>query len=108
MNPAWNESTDSAKVDVSQLRIPEEVLPISLNGISFQALFAKASNLTGEEFLNRFDYYAKAWMPARDIVITALSNRKAVHPSGHIIVFDKFAPWKVTFFKNYMSDLPNR
>lgn len=60
-----------------------------------QVVFAKASNMTGEEFLNRLDFYAKAWLPARDIVISALSNRKAVHPSGHIIVFEQFAPWKV-------------
>lgn len=103
MNPAWNESSDSAKVDVSQMKMLGRCL--LSHSISLQALFAKASNLTGEEFLNRFDYYAKAWMPARDIVITALSNRKAVHPSGHIIVFDKFAPWKVNRLRKIMSHL---
>ncbi|EJC97963.1 GAMM1 protein [Fomitiporia mediterranea MF3/22] len=77
LNPAWNESADTTQMD---------------------ALFAKASNMTGEEFLNRLDYYAKSWMPARDIVVAALSNRMTVHSSGRIVVFDQFAPWKEHLF----------
>lgn len=41
------------------------------------------------------DYYAKAWLPARDLVVDALNQRLNVDPSGHIILFEQFAPWKV-------------
>lgn len=41
------------------------------------------------------DYTAKAWLPARDIVLAAVENRKQVHPSGKVLVFDSFSPWKV-------------
>ncbi len=45
--------------------------------------------------MNRLDYYANAWLPARDLVIAALNKRKEIDPSGHIILFEQFAPWKV-------------
>ncbi|KZT30402.1 metal-dependent protein hydrolase [Neolentinus lepideus HHB14362 ss-1] len=78
LNPAWNEPVDSASVDVR---------------------FEKASNLTGEEFLGRLDYYGKAWLPARDIVASALSQRSNIDPSGKIILFTQFAPWKEHLFE---------
>ncbi|EIM92455.1 metal-dependent protein hydrolase [Stereum hirsutum FP-91666 SS1] len=78
LNPAWNESVDSASVDER---------------------FAKASKLTGEEFLGRLDYYGKAWLPARDLVVKALNERTQYHPSGKIIVFEQFAPWKEHLFE---------
>lgn len=60
-----------------------------------QERFGQASKLAGEEFLNRLDYYGKSWLPARDLVVAALSARKQVDPSGRIMIFDQFAPWKV-------------
>ena len=51
--------------------------------------------MVGTEFLQRLDYYANAWLPARDLVVAALSKRKEVDPSGCIILFEQFAPWKV-------------
>ncbi|THH03864.1 hypothetical protein EW145_g5947 [Phellinidium pouzarii] len=80
LNPVWNESIVSSEVD---------------------ALFVKASNMTGEEFFNRLDYYAKAWMPARDTVMSALSTRTSVHPGGQIVVFQQFAPWKGLIIGKY-------
>lgn len=62
-----------------------------------QSCFANASRLTGEEFLGRLRYYANAWLPARDIVVSALSTRFNEDPSGRIILFQSFAPWKVGF-----------
>ena len=56
----------------------------------------KASTLAGEEFLGRLDYYAKAWLPARTLVVDGLSQRVQVDPSGRIILFNQFAPWKVS------------
>jgi hypothetical protein len=58
----------------------------------------KASTLTGEEFLGRLDYYAKAWLPARTLVADGLTQRAQVDPSGRIILFEQFAPWKVSVF----------
>jgi len=78
LNPAWNQSTDSATVD---------------------AQFSKASQLTGEEFLGRLNYYANAWLPARDLVLSALSKRTGIDHNGKILVFDQFAPWKEHLFE---------
>ena len=60
-----------------------------------QARFLQASTMVGTEFLDRLDYYAKAWLPARDLVVAALEKRKQVDPQGRIILFEQFAPWKV-------------
>lgn len=55
----------------------------------------KASRLAGEEFLGRLNYYGRSWLPARDLVLDALSRRTDVDPSGRIVIFDLYAPWKV-------------
>ncbi|KAH9849781.1 GAMM1 protein [Lenzites betulinus] len=78
LNPAWNESVDAQVVD---------------------AKFLQASALVGGEFLNRLDYYANAWLPARDLVVAALNKRKEVDASGRIILFEQFAPWKEHLFE---------
>jgi len=84
LNPAWNESVDAAGVD---------------------ARFKKASELAGTEFLDRLDYYAKAWLPGRGLVEEAIKGRASVHPSGKIILFEQFAPWKEHLF-DIESELP--
>ncbi|KAL1951966.1 hypothetical protein VTO73DRAFT_1115 [Trametes versicolor] len=78
LNPAWNQSVDAQTVDAN---------------------FQQASALVGSEFMNRLDYYANAWLPARDLVIAALNKRKEIDPSGHIILFEQFAPWKEHLFE---------
>ncbi|KAH9082050.1 GAMM1 protein [Lactarius deliciosus] len=78
LNPAWNEPFDSQTVD---------------------AQFSKASQLAGEEFLGRLSYYGRSWLPARDLVLAALSKRENVDPSGRVIVFDQYAPWKEHLFE---------
>jgi len=78
LNPAWNETVDSQVVD---------------------AQFAKASQLTGDEFMGRLDYYAKSWLPARDLVATAITYRVHVDPSGKILLLDQYAPWKEHLFE---------
>ncbi|KZS86946.1 GAMM1 protein [Sistotremastrum niveocremeum HHB9708] len=77
LNPPWNKSSESYSID---------------------DLFLTASNLTGTEFLDRLDYYGKSWLPARDLVATALQSRASVHPSQRIAIFDVFAPWKEHLF----------
>ncbi|KAG9034518.1 hypothetical protein FRB95_013085 [Tulasnella sp. JGI-2019a] len=78
LNPAWNQSVDSKTVN---------------------AQFEKASKLTGEEFMGRLDYYANAWLPARDLVKAGLDGRNNVDPSGHVILFEQFCPWKEHLFE---------
>ena len=58
----------------------------------------KASKLAGEELLGRLDYYAKAWLPARTLVADGLTQRAKVDPHGRIILFEQFAPWKVSLW----------
>ncbi|KAH7971185.1 hypothetical protein HPB49_020099 [Dermacentor silvarum] len=41
--------------------------------------FQKAMKLTGEEFLERVRFYATAWLPARELVLTALQQRQKDH-----------------------------
>ncbi|KAI8995609.1 GAMM1 protein [Trametes punicea] len=72
-NPAWNEKFDAETVD---------------------AKFLQASAMVGTEFLDRLDYYANAWLPARSLVLEGLEKRKEVDASGRIILFEQFAPWK--------------
>lgn len=77
LNPAWNEECSDEQHD---------------------ARFVKASNLIGEIFVNKLDYYGKAWLPARDFVISAIQNRKSIHPSGKVMVFETSIPWKDHLF----------
>ena len=37
--------------------------------------------------MSQLNYFAKAWLPARDIVKVALDKRLEVDPSGAIVVF---------------------
>ncbi|KAI0793480.1 GAMM1 protein [Abortiporus biennis] len=78
LNPAWNQPFDAQTVDKQ---------------------FLKASALVGNEFLGRLEYYANAWLPARDLVSDALNKRKEVDSSGKIILFEQFAPWKEHLFE---------
>ncbi|KIM48177.1 hypothetical protein M413DRAFT_22713 [Hebeloma cylindrosporum] len=79
LNPWWNQSTDSLTVD---------------------AQFEKASLLTGQEFVRKLEYYANAWLPARDLLIDSVAASKAIaDPTGKIIVFKQFLPWKEHLFE---------
>ncbi|EGG22476.1 metal-dependent protein hydrolase domain-containing protein [Cavenderia fasciculata] len=73
LNPSWNEPQD--------------------DDILFKQ-FEKAMTMMGEYFLDKVDYYGKSWVPAYDIVETAVKNRSSVHSSGEIIILDQYCPWK--------------
>ncbi|KAJ3024894.1 UNVERIFIED_CONTAM: hypothetical protein HDU68_007678 [Siphonaria sp. JEL0065] len=73
LNPWWNQESNE--------------------NILLEAFF-KAVELTGTEFTERVRYTALAWLPAREIVEAGLNSRTKVHPSGKIIAFDQFCPWK--------------
>ncbi|KAF5374485.1 hypothetical protein D9615_009046 [Tricholomella constricta] len=79
LNPAWNQPADAQTLD---------------------ALFDKASLLTGEEFLGKLNYYASAWLPARDILVASVAQSKEnVDPTGKIVLFEQFLPWKEHLFE---------
>lgn len=73
LHPWWNEPNDDAEMD---------------------RRFELAVQLMGGVFRNRLEYLGKAWMPARDLVSRALSNRK-----GEIIIFEQSIPWKEHLFE---------
>lgn len=56
--------------------------------------FQKASVLMGEVFVNKLDFYGKAWLPARDLVVESLASRKQLDPSGKVMKFEQSLPWK--------------
>lgn len=73
LNPDWNEDASEA----ATMR-------------QFQA----AMELTGREFTEAVQYYARSWLPARTHVKEALEQRAQVHPSGRIMKLNTFCPWK--------------
>jgi len=80
LNPNWNDSTP-LDTDAAQAAEDEK--------------FLTASNRMGEEFSRELEYYAKAWLPARDIVRKAYTRRLEYDAQGRILVFDgQSVPWK--------------
>lgn len=73
LNPDWNEDSSAGTLD---------------------ARFAQAVELTGEEFKESVNYYAKSWLPARSLVLADLQARHTIHPSGKIVKLTSFCPWK--------------
>jgi uncharacterized UPF0160 family protein len=71
LNPAWNE--------------PE---------VNVDERFARAVEIATGEFVERVKYLGLAWLPAREVVLRAVEGRKAVHPSGLIMVLESSCPWK--------------
>lgn len=101
LNPAWNESADRTSVEVSDSLASRRMQSCLIDA---QERFTKASELTGHEFFTRLDYFAGSWLPARDIVLDAISKRSEVHPEGRIVLFRQFVPWKVTFALSRLLD----
>jgi uncharacterized UPF0160 family protein len=71
LNPAWNDTHQD-----------------------FDGRFLKAVELTGTEFLERVNYFGNVWLPARSIVEEAVAARFSVDPSGEIVLFNQFCPWR--------------
>eukprot|EP00755_Sulcionema_specki_P022344 Sspe_Gene.76283::Locus_47662_Transcript_1_1_Confidence_1.000_Length_1025::g.76283::m.76283 len=76
-NPRWNEETTP---DTHNER------------------FVKAMDIAREEFLDRVDYIANSWMPARAIVLEAVQNRGECHSSGKVVALKQFCPWEEHLF----------
>ncbi|KFM59707.1 UPF0160 protein MYG1, mitochondrial, partial [Stegodyphus mimosarum] len=74
--------------------------PWNARNVDENVCFKKASQLVEQEFLDRVNFYGKIWLPARDIVKSAILNRISVHPSGEIIELDNGGcPWKEHLFE---------
>ncbi|CAI5718590.1 unnamed protein product [Peronospora destructor] len=73
LNPRWNE-------------------PQSEHWISRQ--FKQAMFMTITEFTDAIHDLVYSWLPAREIVEKAVSNRFQTHKSGEIVHFPEFCPWK--------------
>ena len=63
-----------------------------------QKRFETASALAGSEFYGSLNRAAFSWYPARSLVEDAVKSRKQHDPSGKLIVFEGFAPWKEHLF----------
>lgn len=65
-----------------------------------QTQFGKASELTGSEFFAKLDYFANAWLPARDLLVESVNfSQTTFDPTGKIIIFEQFLPWKEHLFE---------
>jgi uncharacterized UPF0160 family protein len=80
LNPNWNDPTPADPIRAQQVE---------------DERFLVASARMGEEFSRDLDYYAKSWLPARDIVHKAYTKRLEHDPKGRVLVFDgQSVPWK--------------
>jgi uncharacterized UPF0160 family protein len=73
LNPDWNDKFD-AETQMTQ--------------------FLKAVKLTGAEFDEKLDWYARVWLPARVLVEEAISKAKETHESAKILKLEKYTLWK--------------
>jgi len=80
LNPNWNDPVPSDPVEAQKVEDEK---------------FLVASARMGEEFSRDLDYFAKSWLPARDIVHKAYTKRIDYDQTGRILVFDgQSVPWK--------------
>ncbi|XP_009764346.1 uncharacterized protein [Nicotiana sylvestris] len=61
--------------------------------------FERAMDLAGSEFLDRVRFHVRSWLPARSIIMECLAARHKIDPSGEIVVFTTFCPWKLHLFE---------
>lgn len=62
--------------------------------------FNQGMEMVKEEFLDKINYFAKCWWPARELVVKSIEDRFAVDESGQIIEFSGGGcPWKEHFFQ---------
>lgn len=73
LNPAWNED-QSSDAENRQFRL--------------------AMHTAVSEFVDILRGLLLQWLPARSIVEDAVARAADVHPSGAVLVLDRFCPWK--------------
>jgi len=77
LNPDWNETLSDDEI---------------------MARFKQAIVLCGVDFEDALKTIVKSWLPARQYVLDAIQSRFEFHPSGSILYFEQFVPWKNHFF----------
>merc|ERR1719295_1514244 len=60
--------------------------------------FQKAMEYAGKELVEEVIYKYKCWLPARNIVESAVKERFKVDPSGQILKLNQYCPWIQHFF----------
>lgn len=73
LNPGWNEDQSAEAVN---------------------AAFRQAMYLTITELTDSVLELVHSWLPARELVEKAVSQRFQTHPSGEIVHFKDYCPWK--------------
>ncbi|TMW61606.1 hypothetical protein Poli38472_012797 [Pythium oligandrum] len=73
LNPAWNEDDSTDRVNHQ---------------------FQQAMYLTITEFTDSVRSLLLTWLPARSLVEDAVKSRFQTHPSGEILYFPQYCPWK--------------
>jgi len=63
------------------------------------AKFEEAVKLTGGEFMESLNFFAKSWLPCRDIVLEAVNNSVKKTGSNEILCLAQFCPWKSHLFE---------
>lgn len=64
----------------------------------FDTQFEIASKLIGDAFFNYLSYMGNSFLKAKQYVVDAFEDRFNVDPSGKILVFERFIPWKEHLF----------
>lgn len=63
------------------------------------ARFQDAMYLTVTEFIETVLHCIHVWLPARSFVEAAFQERHQIHPSGRILYFPQYCPWKSHLFE---------
>lgn len=63
------------------------------------ARFQDAMYLTVTEFIETVLHCIHVWLPARSFVEAAFQERHQMHPSGRILYFPQYCPWKSHLFE---------
>eukprot|EP01128_Nolandella_sp_AFSM9_P001056 TRINITY_DN11166_c0_g1_i1.p1 TRINITY_DN11166_c0_g1~~TRINITY_DN11166_c0_g1_i1.p1 ORF type:complete len:391 (-),score=114.55 TRINITY_DN11166_c0_g1_i1:107-1114(-) len=71
LNPSWNETDKDLDVE-----------------------FEKASTLAGTEFVRALSSIVDSWLPAREVVLKSIAERKTHDESGSILLLSQVCPWK--------------
>lgn len=81
LNPRWNDPDQDTEVRTAPAAPGDTSLGDTTDPQCPQAGFRRAMELVGSEFLERLDFYYRAWLPARVLVEEAVRRRFEVTPS---------------------------
>eukprot|EP00189_Rhodosorus_marinus_P004127 CAMPEP_0113965828 /NCGR_PEP_ID=MMETSP0011_2-20120614/7973_1 /TAXON_ID=101924 /ORGANISM="Rhodosorus marinus" /LENGTH=329 /DNA_ID=CAMNT_0000978407 /DNA_START=196 /DNA_END=1185 /DNA_ORIENTATION=- /assembly_acc=CAM_ASM_000156 len=60
----------------------------------YDGCFEKAMELTGSELEDTIKSVYHSWLPGKSILLDAVEGRFKVHPSGEVILLERYCPWK--------------